>query len=57
MIANYPKDAISIVNWFVEMGYYSVEDLKEDDFEMIEDLLKIKESAPKFYNFLYDLSK
>lgn len=40
------------VDWLLEMGYLDKEDITTDGVDIVMDMNKIKEVAPKFYNML-----
>ena len=42
--------ATKFVDWLLEMGYMDKEDISTDGIEIANDLNKVKEVAPKFYN-------
>ena len=42
----------TFVPWLFEMGYLDKEDVVMDEKEIEEDLNKVKEVAPRFYNML-----
>jgi hypothetical protein len=44
--------AKKIIDWLLEMGYLEKEELPSDEIEITEDINKVKEFAPKFYNML-----
>ena len=45
-------DALTFMNWLLNMGYLESGDIIEDGDEIIKDMTKIKTVAPKFYHML-----
>ena len=44
--------ATKFVDWLLEMGYLDKEDISTDGIEVAQDMNKIKEVTPRFYNML-----
>lgn len=44
------------IDWLLEMGYLDKEDILEDGKEIANDIRKIRDVAPKFYNMLMCIS-
>lgn len=42
-------------NWFINMGYMNEEDIAKDGDLISEDMAKVREAAPRFYNFLVSI--
>lgn len=46
------KGPQKFIEWLLEMGYLEPEDISTDKEEMIADIIKVREVAPKFYNMM-----
>lgn len=40
------------IEWLLEMGYLELDDIPTDREEIVADIKKIREVAPKFYNMM-----
>lgn len=40
------------IEWLLEMGYLEPDDIPTEREEIVEDIKKIREVAPKFYNMM-----
>ena len=44
--------ATKFVDWLLAVGYLEKEDISSDGAEIAQDMAKVKEVTPKFYNML-----
>lgn len=44
--------ATQFIDWLLDMGYLEIGDIQADGIEIVKDMNKVKEVAPKLYNML-----